>query len=42
MAIRRITSRSLDPSLKLGEYGDGGDTNAKDRVLGNNDAFALL
>ena len=41
MAIRRITLRSLDPSLKLGEYGDGGDAEGKDRVLGNNDNFAL-
>ena len=41
MAIRRVTIRALDPTLKLGEYNDGGDAEAKDRILGNNDAYAL-
>ena len=41
MAIRRITLRSIDPTLKLGEYNDGGDAEGKNRLLGNNDNFAL-
>ena len=41
MAIRRITLRSLDPSLSLGDFSDGGDTEGQARIIGNNDAFAL-